>query len=320
MPTSVLLAVLAAAGLLALAPALVRRYDATERIEADRARSTARVLNRDRRRRTVPVSARPRYGPRTDASTSDGSGEVGRSVWLPLQAETRVEEPTLDGAAADPGMRGPERITERLGRNRDEVPVRVAAADRASGPDRAARPAAPGRRAARPPVVRTTVPATAPSLDRAAPARRSQRRRRVPQNPAVYRRRRVLALLVVLNLVELIGVLAVSPGFWTGLSVTLLLLVGYVVHLRNQALMDRRTRRVQARRAARIALEQAEIRAAHEQRIAARRDALRRDAAARAEAQREAKRLSQSYVDFDPRRGARVRGRRYEQGPDRAVG
>ena len=43
-PTSVLLAVLAAAGLLALAPALVRRYDATERLVAERAKSTARVL------------------------------------------------------------------------------------------------------------------------------------------------------------------------------------------------------------------------------------------------------------------------------------
>jgi hypothetical protein len=53
-PTSVLLAVLAAAGLLALAPALVRRYDATERQVAERAQSTARVLERRRRRRTVP--------------------------------------------------------------------------------------------------------------------------------------------------------------------------------------------------------------------------------------------------------------------------
>ena len=61
MPTSVLLAVLAAAGLLALAPALVRRYDATERLVAERAQSTARVLDRTRRRRTVPVSSRPLY-------------------------------------------------------------------------------------------------------------------------------------------------------------------------------------------------------------------------------------------------------------------
>ena len=55
MPTSVLLAVLAAAGLLALAPALVRRYDATERLVAERALSTARVIERHRRRRTVPA-------------------------------------------------------------------------------------------------------------------------------------------------------------------------------------------------------------------------------------------------------------------------
>ncbi|HKT00224.1 MAG TPA: hypothetical protein VJT31_11895, partial [Rugosimonospora sp.] len=54
MPTSVLLAVLAAAGLLALAPALVRRYDATERLVAERALSTARVIDRRRRQRTVP--------------------------------------------------------------------------------------------------------------------------------------------------------------------------------------------------------------------------------------------------------------------------
>ncbi|SCL18485.1 hypothetical protein GA0070624_1539 [Micromonospora rhizosphaerae] len=64
MPTSVLLAVLAAAGLLALAPALVRRYDATERLVAERAQSTARVLQRRRRRRTVP-GRRPINPPRT---------------------------------------------------------------------------------------------------------------------------------------------------------------------------------------------------------------------------------------------------------------
>ncbi|WP_435872418.1 divisome protein SepX/GlpR [Micromonospora humida] len=77
MPTSVLLAVLAAAGLLALAPALVRRYDATERLVAERAQSTARVLQRRRRRRTVP-GRRPVNQPRAlvvtlaeDAATGD---------------------------------------------------------------------------------------------------------------------------------------------------------------------------------------------------------------------------------------------------------
>ena len=59
MPTSVLLAVLAAAGLLALAPALVRRYDATERLVAERAQSTARVLAAPP---ATPYCARPPTG------------------------------------------------------------------------------------------------------------------------------------------------------------------------------------------------------------------------------------------------------------------
>jgi MFS family permease len=122
-----------------------------------------------------------------------------------------------------------------------------------------------------------------------------------------YGPRRVLTLLVVLNVVELIGVTSVGPGFWSGFAVTALLLVGYVVHLRNASLADARTRRIAARRAAVVASVQAEIRAEQARRLAARREALRRAAAARSAAQREAVRLSQRYVDFDPARGARVR-------------
>jgi predicted small integral membrane protein len=73
-PTSVLLAVLAAAGLLALAPALTRRYDATERLVAERAASTARVLSRQRRRRTVP-GRRPVNPPRA-AGTANREASV----------------------------------------------------------------------------------------------------------------------------------------------------------------------------------------------------------------------------------------------------
>ena len=82
MPTSVLLAVLAAAGLLALAPALTRRYDVPERVAAERATSTARVLSRRRRRRTVPRS-RPVNPPRVrlrPVSTAGRSGVGGRSA------------------------------------------------------------------------------------------------------------------------------------------------------------------------------------------------------------------------------------------------
>ncbi|HEY7226313.1 MAG TPA: hypothetical protein VH561_22285 [Micromonosporaceae bacterium] len=62
MPTSVLLAVLVAAGLLALAPALSRRHDPPVPAPESDA-STARVLSRHRRRRTVP-GARPINPPR----------------------------------------------------------------------------------------------------------------------------------------------------------------------------------------------------------------------------------------------------------------
>ncbi|HEY8473111.1 MAG TPA: hypothetical protein VIL37_10825 [Natronosporangium sp.] len=198
MPTSVLLAVLAAAGLLALAPALVRRYDATERLEAERARSTARVLSRTRRRRTVP-GRRPINPPRRMLPT------------------VRVAAP-------------PEPI-----------------------------PASP------PPL--TVVPRSAP------PARRPPRPR---YSPAIYRRRRVFAALVLLNVVELIGVVAVGPGFWVSFAVTGTLLLAFVVYLRNLALADRRRRRAEARRLAWLAAQQAEVRREQDRRAAERRAAARR--------------------------------------------
>jgi hypothetical protein len=204
LPTSVLLAVLAAAGLLALAPALVRRYDAAERLEAERARSTARVLSRTRRRRTVP----------------------GR---MPVNPP-RVLAPTLRVAAPPPGSHKPPRKD-------------------------------------RPRRALTVVPRSAP------PDRRPTRRR---YSPAVYRRRRVLAALVTLNVVELIGVLTVGPGFWVGFAVTGTLLLTFVVHLRNLALADRRQRRLAARERAWLAAQQAEVRLEQERRAAERRAAARR--------------------------------------------
>ena len=166
----------------------------------------------------------------------------------------------------------------------------------------------------------TPVPGPLRRVGDAAPSRQRERRRaarrrqRVPQAPAIYRRRRVLLSLVVFNAVELVGVFTVSPGFWTGFAVTSLMLVGYLIHLRNEALAGARRARVARRRAAVIAAVQAEIRQEQARRAAARRDALRRAAAARAAAQREAVRLTQRYVDFDPARRIRVRGQSYESG------
>lgn len=259
MPTSVLLAVLAAAGLLALAPALVRRYDATERLVAERAISTARVLSRRRRRRTVP-GRRPVNPPR--ALTA-----------MPVSAPPASAPP-----ASAPGKR----------RN----PLRLVA---------------PGER-----------------TKRRAPRRRHR--------PAVYRRRRLLAGLVLLNLVQLAGVALVSPGFLISLAVTGSLLLLYVAHLRGQALRTARRRRAEERQAAWLAEQQAQVRLAQHRRAEARREAARllqeellRAQEALAELQARADSLAAeeaAAIPAPPRvatisygRRAGVRGRPYHAGP-----
>ncbi|HEX9999861.1 MAG TPA: hypothetical protein VGB74_05375, partial [Actinoplanes sp.] len=149
------------------------------------------------------------------------------------------------------------------------------------------------------------------------PARRPPPRR---HTPAVVRRRRVFAALLLLNVIELVGVLTVSPGFWIGFAVTATLLAVDLIHLRNRALADRQRRRVEAREAAWLAARQAEVR-----REQARRAAARREAQHRLAAQREAVRRAAMGLDRDPadqpaegsvyyRRAGGLRGRAYEAG------
>jgi hypothetical protein len=237
-PTSVLLAVLTAAGLLALAPALVRRYDATERLAAERALSTARVLSRDRRRRTVP-GRRPLNPPRKVTVTVP-----------PPSSEQR--------------------------------PLRLVTA--------------------RKPVRRPAVPR---------------------HTPAVIRRRRVFAALLLLNIIELVGVIAVSPGFWISFAVTGTLLAVYLVHLRNRAIADRRRRRIEAREAAWLAARQAEVRREQKRRADARREMQRRLAAQKEAVRRAAMGLDRDRSDLPAvanggsvsyRRAGGLRGRAYEAG------
>jgi len=245
-PTSVLLAVLAAAGLLALAPALVRRYDATERLVAERALSTARVVTRAgspsyRRRRTVP-GRRPVNPPR--ALTGAGAVSVGG--------------------------------THGVGSVAGDAPV------------------GSGRRRSLP-------------VGSGRPARRQAKRtpRRLAHPPAVYRRRRVFAALLLFNIVELAGVALVSPGFWISETVSGTLLVAYLVHLRNRALAERRRRRAEARYTAWVAARQAAVRREQTRRVAVRRELLRQQLLEREQARRDTARL------------AAVRGRAYES---RALG
>src|SRR3954471_479525 len=252
-PTSVLLAVLTAAGLLALAPALVRRYDATERLAAERALSTARVLSRHRRRRTVP-GRRPVTPARQLMVTLHPAGQ------------------TLTGESA--------------------VPV--------SAP--------PARRGLR------VVPAAR------RPVRRMPQRR---HTPSVVRRRRVFAALLLLNIIELIGVLAVGPGFWIGFAVTGSLLMLYLGRLRNRARADRRRRRIEAREAAWLAARQAEVRREQARRAAARRESQRRLVAQKEAVRGPAMGLARAPSELPAaaggsvsyrRRGGGLRGRPYEAG------
>ncbi len=215
MPTSVLLAVLAAAGLLALAPALTRRYDDPEPVAVKRAMSTARVLSRRRRRRTVP-GARPVNPP-------------------------RYRHPA--GMASRPR--------------------------RAPAPSSSV-PSSPAR----------TPPARTPLARKRARYAPPRRRRRV--STAMHRRRRVLVALVLLNLVELAGVVLVGPGFWIGFSVSFSVLLADLVYLRGRAVVAARRRRVLRRRQAWIAAQQAAVRREHDRR-AADRVAARRSGAGRSQ-------------------------------------
>ncbi|MFI9526384.1 divisome protein SepX/GlpR [Micromonospora rosaria] len=286
-PTSVLLAVLAAAGLLALAPALVRRYDATERLVAERAQSTARVLQRRRRRRTVPG--------RLPVNTS-------RTLVVTLSPDPATGGLTAPSAGAG-GAAGAHGAGGAAGAG-------------AAAPVSPAPPGAAGRRGA----------ARRAKRLRAVPPAPKRARRRPPirrHTPAIYRRRRVLAALLLLNVVELIGVVVVGPGFWISFSVTGTLLVAYVFHLRSRAVADRRRRREQAREAAWLAARQAEVRREQARRAAARREAQRRLAAQREGVRRAAMGLDRPAdlpavasggASVSYRRSGGLRGRPYQSG------
>jgi hypothetical protein len=137
----------------------------------------------------------------------------------------------------------------------------------------------------------------------------------------VYRRRRVLTALLLLNLAELGGVVLVGPGFWVGFAVTGTLLATYVVHLRNRALAESRLRRVRAREAVWLAVRQAEVRRQQARRAAARREAQRRLAAQREAVRRAAMGLGRpadlpaaAGGSVSYRRSGGLRGRPYESG------
>ncbi|MEV0839706.1 hypothetical protein AB0I55_09115 [Actinocatenispora sera] len=239
MPTSVLLAVLAAAGLLALAPALVRRYDTTERQVAEREWSTARVVTRRRRRCTVPghhpVNP-PRRAPDTaifDATVAHGTGA------RTAPARTAASGHTAPARTASGGRTATTRTGSGARRSGTARPDRRQ--HRGSAGIRRRRRA--WRRLRRSPFGQLL--RARPILSRPAAELDPDQRRRWWR----YHRRRILVFLLALLLLELaVGLLV--PASFVAAGGTVLLLGAYVVHLRNRALGEARHRREQLRRAA----------------------------------------------------------------------
>jgi hypothetical protein len=102
----------------------------------------------------------------------------------------------------------------------------------------------------------------------------------------MYRRRRALLLLALLTLAEAGAASLWARPLWIAVSFSGFLLVAYVVHLRNRALVDQRRRRAEARYAVWIAARQAAVRREQARRAAARRELLERQLAARELARR----------------------------------
>ncbi|WP_199040597.1 divisome protein SepX/GlpR [Glycomyces salinus] len=116
MPASVLLALLAATSLLALTPALVRRYDPDERMIADRAASNARVLAREAhdpgRPAPHPVPGFTHTGEEESPGTPEPTGPAGwerrggrRGGSVRLESDQSVTD-------EDPEMRETARLRE----------------------------------------------------------------------------------------------------------------------------------------------------------------------------------------------------------------
>lgn len=243
MPTSVLLAVLAAAGLLALAPALVRRYDTTERQVAEREWSTARVVTRRRRRCTVPghhpVNP-PRRAPDTavaDPATAPTRNVHGGSRTAPARTASgghATSARTAAGGRTAPvrtGLGGRRSVTSRPDRRQYRRSAGIRRRRRA------------WRRLRRSPFGQLL--RARPILSRPAAELDPDQRRRWWR----YHRRRILVLLLAVLVVELaVGLLV--PASFVAAGGTVLLLGAYVVHLRNRALGEARRRRERLRQLA----------------------------------------------------------------------
>jgi hypothetical protein len=182
-PSSVLLAILVGAGVLALMPALVRRYDTAVRAQAELRTSSMRVLLRRRRRRTVPGPY-----PINPPSALLANRIVGRAA---------VADALTPGDAESDSLVRSALVARDEARRASQQPSRQVAAR--------------------------------PLLEGAQLVQWRQ-----------YRRRRVLLAFTLLFVLQVCGVVFVGTGFWAGLAVSGVLMLGYLVRLRSAAAAERR--------------------------------------------------------------------------------
>jgi hypothetical protein len=253
----------------------VRRYDATERLVAERAMSTARVLTRagwqhPRRRRTTP-GRRPVNPPRVLARqvTSAAAFAAGVAVFTASSAFGSSDSSGSSARSGSAGSGSAGAGSAGAGSARSGSAGAGSAGAGSAGAVAGARPFAAG--------ARPSAPGARPLT---AGARRAARSR------TVYRRRRTLVLLILLTAVQTAAAVLVARGFWIGVSVTGFLLVAFVVHLRNRALTEQRQRRAERQYAEWVARRQAAVRREQARRAAARRELMERQLQSREEARR----------------------------------
>ncbi|SHN46409.1 hypothetical protein [Cryptosporangium aurantiacum] len=268
MPSSVLLALVVAAGVLILMPALAHRYDTALRGQAELRASSMRVLPRERRRRTVPSGGpvRPPTSLIVPAAvrTVQGISADGRD--LTAVRASLVREVIRDGAAG-PRARVRVRRPSVGDRPASAIPVSAApvsspvAARQAGGPgaarqvsgsagvrqaggsvaDRSAADRAADRSAAARPVSVAPVPQSSPTVVPAAAVRRAAELQRA-------RRRRLVLLLALLVAGQAIVGFFAGPAFWAGAAISGLAAVGLLARLRRIA-AQRQRREAQERHA-----------------------------------------------------------------------
>lgn len=225
MPSSVLLALVVAAGVLILMPALAHRYDTALRGQAELRASSMRVLPRERRRRTMP--SRGPVRPPTSlvvpaaVKTAQGVSADGRDL-------TAVRASLVREALQESGTSGARvRVRRPANGNRPTSAVPVSAVP-VSAPVVS-------------PVSVVPAPSAAPTVVPAAAVRRAAELQRA-------RRRRLVLVLVLLVVGQAVAGAFFGATFWLGAITSAVVAVGLLGRLRTVA-ARRQRREAQERRA-----------------------------------------------------------------------